>query len=129
MKRFFTDMNPALRGFLIIALIVVGIVTLNPLTVTFAIVWKLARIAFYIAIAFFVYKLWRDKWGDIEVWSERSKWVFHGAAVLIIVDIALILPPISFNLGGVPLLSWLLGLAILGYAMYRVWRDEHTYGD
>jgi hypothetical protein len=128
MKRFFAEMNPTLRGFLIIALIVVAVVTVYPLALTFAIVWKLAQIAFYIAIAFFIYRLWRDRWGDIETWSSRSKWVFHLAAVLIVVDLALIFPPVSFNLGGLPLLAWLLGLVILGYAMWRVWQDEHTYG-
>jgi hypothetical protein len=129
MKRFFTEMNPTLRGFLIIGVIVVGIATVYPLALTFAIVWKLARIAFYIAIAFFIYKLWRDRWGDIEVWSDRSKWVFHGAAVLIVVELALIFPPISFSLNGIPLLAWLLGIVILVYSMWRVWQDEHTYSD
>jgi hypothetical protein len=127
MKRFFADMNPTLRGFLIIAVIVVAIATVYPLALTFAIVWQLARIAFYIAIAFFVYKLWRDRWGDIETWSDRSKWVFHLAAVLIVVDLALFFPPISANFSGLPLLALLLGMVILGYSMWRVWQDEHTY--
>jgi len=25
------------------------------------------------------------------------------------------------------LVAWVLGIAICGYAMWRVWKDEHTY--
>jgi hypothetical protein len=120
-------MNPTLRGFLIIGVIVVGIATIAPLALTFAIVWRLAQIGFYIAIAFFLYMLWRERWSDIETWSRRSKWVFHGAAVLILVEIAIVVPPISLVPAGIPLLAWALGIAICAYSMWRVFKDEHTY--
>jgi len=126
MKRFFADMNPTLRGLLIVAAIVLGIATLYPLQLTFAIVWMLAQIAFFIAIAVFLYMLWRDRWSDIEMWSERSKWVFHLAAVLIVLEIAVAVA-VPVRLSGMTLVAWVLGIAICGYAMWRVWKDEHTY--
>jgi hypothetical protein len=56
-RRFFTDMNPTLRGFLIIALIA-GL-----------------------------FLLWRERRSDIETWSTRSRYVFYGAAALAVVDV------------------------------------------
>ena len=59
-RRGFRDMNPTLRGFLIIALIAVVIVVLQ-LQTTLAALFLLARIAFFLAIAYFVYLAWRDR--------------------------------------------------------------------
>ena len=52
MKRFFTEMNATLRGFLIIALIA-GVVVVLSLQSVLATVGGLLRIAFFLAIAFF----------------------------------------------------------------------------
>ena len=52
--------NPTLRGFLIIALIAAAIVALQ-LESTLTALFILARIAFLLAIAFFVYLVWRDQ--------------------------------------------------------------------
>ena len=53
-------MNPTLRGFLVIALIAVVIVVLQ-LETTLTALFLLARIAFFLAIAYFVYLMWRDR--------------------------------------------------------------------
>jgi uncharacterized membrane protein YtjA (UPF0391 family) len=74
-KRFFTDMNPTLRGFLIIALIA-GVVVVLSLEEVLATVGGLLRIAFFLAIAFFLFLLWRERRSDIEAWSDRSRKVF-----------------------------------------------------
>ena len=128
MKRFFTEMNPLLRGFLIIGVIVVAIATLNPVAITFALVWTIAQILFVIAIGYVVYRWWRDNRNEIELWSSRSRWVFYAAAALILVELAIAALPWVAVSSGVGLLAWLLGIAICGYAMWRVWQDEHTYG-
>jgi hypothetical protein len=60
------------------------------------------------------------------MWSERSKWVFHLAAVLIVLEIAVAVA-VPVRLSGMTLVAWVLGIAICGYAMWRVWKDEHTY--
>ena len=82
----FSRMNPTLRGFLIVALIALVVVVLN-LYVALASLFLLAQIAFFIAIAFFVYLLWRDRREDIETWPTRAKVAFYGGALLIVVAI------------------------------------------
>ena len=58
-------MNPTLRGFLIIAAIALTVIVLN-LYVALASLFLLAQIAFFLAIAFFIYLLWRERRDDIE---------------------------------------------------------------
>ena len=74
-------MNPTLRGFLIIGLIVVvdrrAAARRRPSTALFL----LAQIAFFLAIAYFIYLLWRDRRQEISMWSSRSRAVFYGSAV------------------------------------------------
>ena len=124
MKRFFADMNPTLRGLGIVALIAAVVVVLS-LEEVLATVGGLLRIAFFLAIAFFLFLLWRERRSDIEAWGERNRRVFYGAIVLAVVDIGawIGLQPD----GGLDLLAILLVLAACAYAVVRVWRDEHRY--
>ena len=115
--------NPTLRGFLIIALIAAAIVALQ-LESTLTALFILARIAFLLAIAFFVYLVWRERRGEISEWSSRAQWVFYGAALLIVADIA----AISFaHHSGLDSVIFVLVLAAGGFAMWRTWRAQHTY--
>ena len=86
MKRFFTDMNATLRGFLLIGLVALVVVVLS-LQSVLATVGGLLQIAFFLAIAFFLFLLWREKRGDIESWQDRSRNVFYAAIVLAVVDV------------------------------------------
>ena len=52
--------NPTVRGFAIILLIAVGIWLLQLQTALFSLL-LLARIAFFLAIAFFLFLLWRER--------------------------------------------------------------------
>ena len=123
MKRFFTDMNSTVRGFLIIALIAAVVVVLS-LQSVLATVGGLLRIAFFLAIAFFLFLLWREKRGDIEVWQDRSRNVFYAAIVLAVVDIGAF---IGLRPDGRDALAFFLVLGACAYAIFRVWRNEHTY--
>ncbi len=78
--------EPTLRGFLIIALIAAVVVVLS-LEEVVATVGGLLRIAFFLAIAFFLFLLWRERRGDIESWGDRSRRVFYAAIILAVVDI------------------------------------------
>jgi hypothetical protein len=122
-KRFFTDMNSTVRGFLIIGLIalVVVVLSLEPVLAT---VGGLLRIAFFLAIAFFLFLLWREKRGDIETWSDRSRNVFYAAVVLAVVDVGAL---IGLGASGPDALAFFLVLGACAYAVWRVWRNEHTY--
>jgi hypothetical protein len=119
-------MNPTLRGFLIIGVIVVVIVVLQ-LEQTVISLHIIARVAFFIAIAVVLYMLWRDRVReDAGTWPSRARWTFYGAAALILVDIG------AFTLGylgrGPDAIAFVAVLAFCGFAMYRIWRDQHTYG-
>ena len=124
MKRFFADMNPTLRGFLIISGIVLVVIVLNQQTTLLSLVY-LTRIAFFLAVSFFVYLLWRERRGDISTWPGRAQFAFYGGALLIIVSIgAFILNRPS----GQEALVFFLILGLSGFAMFRAWRDQHSYG-
>jgi hypothetical protein len=124
MRRFFADMNPMLRGFVLIALVALVIVVLQ-LQLTLVALFLIARIAFLLAIAFFLFLMWRERRSDIESWETRPRVVFYGAALLIVVDVG------AYALrgaSGLDALAFVLVLALSGFAMWRVWRDQHTYG-
>lgn len=123
MKRFFTEMNATLRGFLIIGLIalVVVVLSLEPVVAT---IGGLLRIAFFLAIAFFVFLLWRERRSDIEAWQDRSRNVFYAAIVLAVVDIGAF---VGLRPSGPDALAFFLVLGACAYAVVRVWRDEHRY--
>ena len=123
MKRFFADMNPMLRGFLIIGLIALVIVVLE-LYQTLAALYILAQIAFLLAIAFFVYLVWREQRHGIGLWPARARYVFYGAAVLIAADI---LAWIAQGIQGTDAFGFVMVLILGAYAMWRTWRDQHTY--
>jgi hypothetical protein len=118
-------MNPTLRGFLVIAVIAVVIVVLE-LQTTLAALFLLARIAFFLAIAYFVFLLWRDRREEISMWSARSRAVFYGSAVLMVVNVAArFFVPVG---NGWNLIVFLVVFVAGAFAMWRVWRDEHSYG-
>ena len=123
MRRAFADMNPTLRGFLIIAVIAAVIVALS-LEQTLTALYLVAGIAFFLAVAFFVYLVWRERRAYIAMWSTRSQAVFYGAAVLIVADLALFF---WRGVSGVDALAFFVVLGLCGFSMWRVWRDEHTY--
>jgi len=122
-RGFFSRMNPTLRGFSIIALIAVAIVLLR-LEVTLVALLIIARIAFSLAIAFFVYLMWRERREEIGQWSVRARVVFYGAAVLLVADLGA-----NWYGGahGVQVLAFIAVLVLCGFAMFRTWRDQHTY--
>jgi uncharacterized membrane protein YdjX (TVP38/TMEM64 family) len=123
--RAFGDMNPTLRGFLVIGLIALLVVLLQ-LETTLTALFLLARIAFFLAIAYFIYLLWRDRREEISMWSQRSRAVFYGAALVMVVNVAArFFVPVG---NGWNLIIFLAVFVLCGFAMWRVWRDEHSYG-
>jgi small-conductance mechanosensitive channel len=123
MRRFFRDMNPMVRGFLVIALIALLVVVLQ-LQATLTALFLIARIAFFLAIAFFVYLVWRERRSDIETWPLRSRAVLYGGALLIVVDVGAY---VVRGASGPDALAFLLVLGLTGFAIFRVWRDQRRY--
>ena len=128
MRRFLRDMNPTLRGFLIIAAIALTVVVLQ-LYETLIALGLVLRIAFFLAIAFVLYLLWRDRVReDVATWSSRARLVFYGAIALIVADLAVLFWPARPELAGLDAIVFLLVLVLSAFALWRVWRDQHTYG-
>ena len=123
MRRFISDMNPLVRGLLIVALVALVIVGLQ-LYQTLVALQLLARIAFFLAVAVFIYLVWRERRSDIAMWSGRGQIVFYAGALLIVVDLSAF-----FLLGasGPDALAFVLVLGLAGFSMFRVWRDERRY--
>ena len=123
MRRYFGD-HPTVRGFVIIAAIALVIVGLS-LQPTLAALFILARIAFFLAIAFFIYLVWRERRGDIAVWPRRAYVAFYGAAVVMVVAVGYY---ILHGASGLDAAAFLVILGLCGFSMWRVWRDQHRYG-
>ena len=124
MRRLIGDINPFVRGLILVGLIALVVVVLQ-LQATLTALFLLAQIAFFLAIAFFIYLVWRERRGDIEAWSTRARVAFYGAAALIVLDLG------AFFLtgpSGRDALAFFLVLIICAFAMFRVWRDQNSYG-
>jgi hypothetical protein len=124
MKRFFSEMNSFVRGMLVLALIALVVVVLQ-LQLTLTALFLIASIIFPLAIAYFVYLMWRDRRGDIAVWPARARFAFYGGAVLIV---AALLVAFFQGASGLDALALLLVIGLSGFAMWRAWRDQRTYG-
>ena len=122
--RGFLSEHPTLRGFLIIAVIAAVVVALS-LQPTLAALFLLARIAFFLAIAFFIFLMWRERREEISVWPRRAFAAFYGAAVLAVVTFGYY---ILQGASGLDAVAFLVILGLCGFSMWRVWREQHTYG-
>jgi hypothetical protein len=123
MSRFFSRINPFLRGMIILAAIA-GAIVVFQLEQTLVALQTLARIAFLLAIVYFIFLVWRERREGIGMWSPRARTVFYGAAIVAIADVGV------YWYGGAvgyEVLAFVAVLALCGFAMWRTWRDQHTY--
>jgi len=119
----FSRINPFLRGMLVLAVIAAVIVVLR-LEATLVALSILARVAFILAITFFVYLMWREQREGISMWPARAQVVFYGAAVVAVTDIGFYW---YGGAAGYRLLAFVAILVCCGFAGWRTWRDQHTY--
>jgi cytochrome c oxidase assembly factor CtaG len=123
MRRFGADMNPTLRGFVLIAAVSAAIVALGAYSALVQVSIVLQAL-FVVVVAIFLYTTWRQRRHEIELWPARARTAFYGAAALILADIG------AFwyaRPSGPSALAFFLVLAVCGFSMFRVWRDQHTY--
>jgi len=123
MSRFFSRINPFLRGMLILA-VIAGLIVVFQLEQTLVALGILARVAFILAIAYFIFFMWRERREGISMWPQRAQWVFYGAAIVAVADVGV------YWYGGAvgyEILAFVAILVLCGFAMWRTWRDQHTY--
>jgi small-conductance mechanosensitive channel len=123
MSRPSFSINPFVRGILILAAIA-GVIVVLQLEQTLIALSVIARVAFILAIVYFIFLVWRERREGISMWSQRAQWVFYGAAVVAVVDVGV------YWYGGAigyEILAFVAVLALCGFAMWRTWRDQHTY--
>jgi len=114
MSRFFSRINPFLRGMLILA-VIAGLIVVFQLEQTLVALGILARVAFL---------MWRERREGISMWPQRAQWVFYGAAIVAVADVGV------YWYGGAvgyEILAFVAILVLCGFAMWRTWRDQHTY--
>jgi small-conductance mechanosensitive channel len=115
--------NRFVRGLLLIAIVSAAIVALS-LESAVVTAGALMRIAFFLAIAFFLFLLWRERRSDIEAWSDLSRRTFYGAIVLAVVAIGAL---IALSPSGADAIAFFGVIACCAWAVWRVWRREHRY--
>jgi hypothetical protein len=120
------SVSPSLRAFAILVAIA-AIITALQIGVGLRIVLYFLQVLFLLAIAYVLFMLWMRRREEISMWSLRSRVVFYGGAALAIVTIGLAFTP-WFPNTGLETIVFLAGIVAGGFAMWRVWRDEHTYG-
>jgi uncharacterized RDD family membrane protein YckC len=120
------NVSPSLRAFGILVLIA-AVITALQLGTGLVVILIFLQILFLLAIAYVLFMLWRRRREEIAMWSLRSRLVFYGGAALAIAAVGLALSP-WFPNSGLETIVFLAALAGGLFAMWRVWRDEHTYG-
>jgi hypothetical protein len=121
--------NGTLRGVLIIVAAAVVITAAGQAgSLGLGLVLTILRIAFVVVVGIFLYRLWRTYRGEIGLWPLRSRIVFYGAGLVALVDLVGAWLLAAYPVGGLEALVFFGVLAGCGFAMFRVWRDEHTYG-
>jgi len=123
MRNLWDRIPPLTRGLGIVALIalVVVVLSLEPVVAT---VGGILRIAFFLAVAFFLFLLWRERRGDLEAWSERNRKLFYAAIALAVVAVGM---AIGLGIPERDALAFVLVLAACVYVVVRVWRVEHRH--
>jgi small-conductance mechanosensitive channel len=115
--------NRFLRGLALVALVSLVIVLFS-LEASLQTAGALVRVAFFLAIAFFLFLLWRERRSEIEAWSDLSRRTFYGAILLAIVAIGAL---IGLAPRGADVIAFVVVLACCAWAIVRVWRREHHY--
>jgi hypothetical protein len=120
------SVSPSLRGFAILVLIA-AVVTALQIGAGLEVILLFLQILFLLAIAYVLFTLWRRRREEIGMWSRRSRLVFYGGAALVLADVGLAFSP-WFPDSGLDTIVFLAALVGGAFAMWRVWRDEHSYG-
>jgi hypothetical protein len=120
-KQLWGRIPPFARGMVLIAIVAVVVIvfSLEPVLRT---VGGLLQIAFFLAVAFFLFLVWRERRGDLEAWSDWNRRVFYAAIALIVLDVGML---IGLSPSGRDALAFFLVLGACVWTIVRIWRTEH----
>ncbi|MCS7006608.1 MAG: hypothetical protein RMM28_05585 [Thermoleophilia bacterium] len=121
MRSLWDRLPPLLRAFGIVAgiALIVVVLSLEPVVAT---VGGLLQIAFFLAVAFFLFLVWRDRRSDLEVWSDWNRRIFYAGIALAVLAIG---TWIGYGLPAArDALALVLVLASAVWVVIRVWRLE-----
>ena len=124
MRALWDRIPPLARGIGIVAVIaaIVVVLSLEPVVAT---VGGILQIAFFLAIALFLFMVWRERRGDLEAWSEWNRRLFYAAVALLVITIGL---AIGYGLpDSRDAFALVLVIGACVYVLIRVWRIEHRY--
>jgi amino acid transporter len=124
MRGLWDRIPPLARGLGIVAVIAL-IVVLLQLEAVVDTVGGLLQIAFFLAVAFFLFLLWRERRGDLEAWSDWNRKLFYTAVVLAVIAVGL---AIGYGLPeSRDAFALVVVIGACAYVIVRVWRIEHRY--
>jgi hypothetical protein len=108
------------RGLALVAVVSAIIVALSAqwsVTVVGTILW----VAFLVALAIFLVRLFRERRGEADHWTQRGRVAFVAALVIAALDVllAVVLRPSRADA-----VIFFVVLAAAVYAAVRIWRDE-----
>jgi len=124
MRSLWDRIPPLARGLGIVTVIAVVVVVLS-LEPVVATVGGILRIAFFLAVALFLFMVWRERRGDLEAWSDWNRKLFYGAVALGVVTIGLMIGYGMPESRDAFALVAVIGLCVC--VIVRIWRTEHRY--
>ncbi len=112
--------------FAIVALIALVLYVLPGGGDALAVVLAILSIAFFTAIAFLGYRLYREHRFTIDALTDRQRLVLYGSIGLAFLTLCATARLI--DAGGLGFLAWLALLALCSYGVYWVWTQYRAYG-
>jgi hypothetical protein len=110
----------------VILLVALGLTVLPGGDATLDVVLTLLTIAFFTAIAWFGYMLFRRNRTEIETLAQRQRLVLYSSVGLAFLTFTA--TNRLFDEGGLGVLAWLVLLGICSYGVFWVWTQYREYG-
>jgi drug/metabolite transporter (DMT)-like permease len=110
----------------LIALVALALVVLPGGGSALNVVLTLLSVAFFVAIAFVVYRMFRQYRVEIETLAPRTRLALYGSIALALLTFTA--TSRLFDSGGFGVLAWLALLAMASYGVYWVWTQYRAYG-
>jgi uncharacterized protein involved in cysteine biosynthesis len=113
-------------NFAIVALIALALFLLPGGGPALTVALTVLTIAFFVAIAFFGYRLYREHRFTLESLSTRERAVLYASIGLAFLTFAA--APRMFEAGGLGVIAWLALLALASYGAFWVYMQSRRYG-